>query len=35
MKKILNAIKKGVKWYFDRASKSYYLTPTGCISIWE
>lgn len=31
MKKVINLMKKATKRYFNQASKSYYLTPTGCV----
>ncbi len=31
MKKVINFMKRASKEYFNRVSKSCYLTPTGCV----
>lgn len=34
MKRVLNLVKKGVKWYLNNAiAYGYMITPTGCIPI--
>ena len=33
MRRVLNLVKRGVKWYVGRCATNYYLTPTGCIPI--
>lgn len=33
MRRVLNLVKKGVKWYVGRCATNYYWTPTGCIPI--
>lgn len=33
MKRVLNLMKRGAKWYFNQVAKSYALTPTGSIPI--
>lgn len=33
MKRVLNLVKKGIKWYFNQAAKNYAWFPTGCIPI--
>lgn len=35
MKRVLNLMKRGVKWYFNQSSKVHYWTPTGIIPIQE
>lgn len=36
MKRVLNLMKKGVKWYSKQITKNgYIITPTGCIPIKE
>ncbi len=31
MKRVLNLMKEGVKWYFNKCAEAYYMTPTGII----
>lgn len=31
MKKVVNLLKKAVKWYFNLAAQSYMWTPTGIV----
>lgn len=36
MKRVLNLMKKGVKWYINQITMNgYVITPTGCIPIQE
>lgn len=36
MKRVLNLVKKGVKWYMKQVTMNgYVITPTGCIPIKE
>lgn len=31
MKRVLNLVKRGAKWYFNQAAKTYAWLPTGSI----
>ena len=33
MKRVLNLVKRGVKWYVERCATNYYWAPTGYIPI--
>ena len=35
MKRVLNLVKRGAKWYFNQCSKSYLWYPSGIIPIVE
>lgn len=36
MRRVLDLVKKGVKWYARQVAKNgYVITPTGCIPIRE
>lgn len=36
MKRVLDLVKKGVKWYVKQVTvNGYVITPTGCIPIKE
>lgn len=36
MKRVLNLMKRGVKWYMKQViMNGYVITPTGCIPIKE